>query len=236
MIIGEEKKEFFIHKNLLTYYSGYFKTRFNGNWDANNTKTIELTDETLEVFDAFFTFCYTNRLWDRPEKNDEGTFSAREKNEQPVVDAENIVTSSVPLSASELCAIYVFGDKRDVPRLRSAAVDMLCLKYSENIQIPTLCINYLYENTNKGCGMRRLLVDIHCLTPCEGGTIADLYEEVSEFAEVGLHHEFLLEVAIMGFRLRDVGVFIPRRAREWKTNMKCKYHDHAGIEDEVEPP
>ncbi|KAI5206363.1 hypothetical protein E4T39_02519 [Aureobasidium subglaciale] len=50
--VGAENKGFTIHKNLLCFYSDYFRGAFNGNFKEANEKKMSLPDDNLGLFCA----------------------------------------------------------------------------------------------------------------------------------------------------------------------------------------
>ncbi|KAG9578488.1 hypothetical protein KCU77_g7878, partial [Aureobasidium melanogenum] len=62
VVVGPSKKEFAIHKDLLSFYSDYFRAAFNGSFVEATDKKIELNDVNQEVFENFHAWLYTRKL------------------------------------------------------------------------------------------------------------------------------------------------------------------------------
>ncbi|KAH0351712.1 hypothetical protein KCU83_g4185, partial [Aureobasidium melanogenum] len=96
VIAGASKKEFTVHKDLLSFYSDYFRAAFNGSFVEATDKKIELHDVEPEVFNNFHAWLYTRKL------------------------ASN---SDEPMSWNYLVDLCIFGDRFHVPMLQNCAMD-----------------------------------------------------------------------------------------------------------------
>lgn len=57
--VGPEKKAFIIHKDLLCFYSDYFRAAFNGSFKEAIDGKLSLPNEKAELFDIVNYFVYT---------------------------------------------------------------------------------------------------------------------------------------------------------------------------------
>ncbi|KAI5251711.1 putative autophagy protein Apg5 [Aureobasidium subglaciale] len=133
--VGAEKKRFTIHKNLLCFYSDYFRGAFNGNFKEANEKKISLPDEDLGLFWIFHGFIYTNRLCDTDDK------------------AGSDIQSRV------LIKLWFFGDKYLAPAFQNMAMDCLIKRINENGLKTNVVIKNIYNNTMSGSPLRKVVVD-----------------------------------------------------------------------------
>ncbi|KAH0161675.1 hypothetical protein KCU67_g6240, partial [Aureobasidium melanogenum] len=131
--IGIEKKAFHIHKDLLTYYSDYFRGAFNGSFVEATKGKISLVDEHVDVFDVVNQFVYTRQLSD-------GADSA--------------------MGWELLIRVWIFGDKYLMPCLQNKAMNALIQKNRDAKFIPTLQLKIIYDNTLPGSPLRKFVLDL----------------------------------------------------------------------------
>ncbi|KAG9533470.1 hypothetical protein KCU93_g339, partial [Aureobasidium melanogenum] len=131
--IGIEKKAFHIHKDLLTYYSDYFRGAFNGSFVEATKGKISLVDERVDVFDVVNQFVYTRQLSD-------GADSA--------------------MGWELLIRVWIFGDKYLMPCLQNKAMNALIQKNREAKFIPTLQLKIIYDNTLPGSPLRKFVLNL----------------------------------------------------------------------------
>ncbi|CAD0115154.1 unnamed protein product [Aureobasidium uvarum] len=84
-----------MHKDLLTFYSDYFRGAFDGSFKEAAERKLSLPDERVDIFDIFNQFIYTRSL----DEHD--------------------------LDCHELIELWLFGDKFLVPWIQNAAMDAL---------------------------------------------------------------------------------------------------------------
>ncbi|KAI4925742.1 uncharacterized protein J4E92_006478 [Alternaria infectoria] len=126
--------EFHVYEGLLSHYSSYFKAAMKDCWGG--LKTVELKDDNPEVFNAFFRWIHTGKLY----------FA---------LDA----SGKIPLSTELICEIYVFGDARGAPELCNAAIDLLIQQMHHEWSFPNHDLAYVYENTLQRSALRKVLLD-----------------------------------------------------------------------------
>ncbi|KAG9524966.1 hypothetical protein KCV07_g1424, partial [Aureobasidium melanogenum] len=131
--IGTEKKAFHIHKDLLTYYSDYFRGALNGSFVEATKGKISLVDERVDTFDVVNQFVYTRQLSDEADHD---------------------------LNWELLIRVWIFGDKYLMPCLQNRAMNALIQKNREAKFVPTLQLKTIYENTLPGSPLRKLVVDL----------------------------------------------------------------------------
>ncbi|KAG9518825.1 hypothetical protein KCU93_g8297, partial [Aureobasidium melanogenum] len=62
VIVGSTKEAFSIHKDLLVFYSDYFRAAFNGSFTEATEGRIELLDVQQDLFQDFHGWLYTRKL------------------------------------------------------------------------------------------------------------------------------------------------------------------------------
>ncbi|CAD0110786.1 unnamed protein product [Aureobasidium uvarum] len=135
--VGPEKKVFVVHKELLCFYSDYFRAPFDGSFKEAIEGKLTLPDENIDTFYLFDGFLYTNQL-----RNQERA-------------------SGSNIRCYNLSRLWVFGDKYLVPALQNMAMDCLV----ERLHIvkkrlgsePTM--SFIYDNTVHDSPLRRMAID-----------------------------------------------------------------------------
>lgn len=149
--VGKEKQEFFVHKGLICHYSTYFKNAFTGEFQEGHTGVVELANDSVAVFKAFYSWTYIRKLF------------------EPVSEV-----GKVPLTSEILTRLYVFGDARGIPSLKNASINALIDKIANEWNIPTPSIPYIYDNTPESCHLRKLAVDMVIFTGYTGAQLKAL--------------------------------------------------------------
>ena len=138
---GDKLRKFNIYKDILTFYSSYFRNALKDDWVEGQTKTINLVDDDPEVFQIFIYWLFSKRLY--------------HPNSVPQSPNEK----DTPLSFRHICDLYVFGDIMGIPELCIAAVDILFAKMMTIWIFPEGVLEYVYDNTPENSSLRRLLSD-----------------------------------------------------------------------------
>ena len=135
--VGPEKTKFHVHKGLLVYYSAYFRGALEGNFKEAKEHTIYMDDEDANLFRLVKAWMYTQHIADTLGEEIEYIF--------------------------ELFALYIFGEKRMIPKLRHYAISTIIegLKMLKKMPNNDQLITYVYENTSESNPLRKLLVDLN---------------------------------------------------------------------------
>lgn len=68
MLVGPQQKRFTIHKHIISARSTFFESAFSGRWtEASNSKTIELPEHDVNIFDIYLRCVYNNNVKIRAE-------------------------------------------------------------------------------------------------------------------------------------------------------------------------
>ncbi|KAH0369043.1 hypothetical protein KCU65_g3532, partial [Aureobasidium melanogenum] len=134
--VGPEKKAFAIHKDVLCFYSDYFRAAFNGSFKEANEGKLSLPDEDADLFYIVNGFVYTRLL--RQEDRQTGP----------------------QLTHHTLGQLWAFGDRFLMPLLQNTAMDAYVKR------ITTLKCGFApatmareYQHTSTGSPLRKFLVD-----------------------------------------------------------------------------
>jgi len=131
LLIGTEKKPYTVHKDLLCFYSDYFRAAFNGSFKEAAERKIELAGVTVNVFEHFQVWLYTRRL------------------------------NPLELMVSELIHLWIFGDQHQIPLLQNYAVDGLFEKRTKEYCFAAGMALLVYEKTLPGSPLRRAIIEIY---------------------------------------------------------------------------
>ncbi|THY39224.1 hypothetical protein D6C97_10372 [Aureobasidium pullulans] len=135
--VGPEKQAFSIHKDLLCFYSDYFRGAFDSSFKEAAEGKLSLPTEDPAIFDIFNGFIYTRQLRDATD-----------------VKGPN-------LSFITLVALWIFGDKYIVPALQNKAIDAFKERSDKLRSIPwQLHLRTIYDNTLHGSPLRRIITDM----------------------------------------------------------------------------
>ncbi|MCJ1299276.1 hypothetical protein MMC08_002068, partial [Hypocenomyce scalaris] len=147
--VGANKIDYGVHKDLLCHYSSYFAAALNGNFKEAKENTVELVEDSPKLFEQSQLWLYTQYLCEKAE--DETT---------PGLD--------------EMAKLYVWADKRGIPKLQDPAIDAIIRKSKFENLIPTSYIRLAYDNLPASDPLRRLLIDfcVHC------GDIDKLFRDI----------------------------------------------------------
>jgi len=105
------ERTFHLHEDLLKHYSGYFYAALNESWAKQRSLeesfivTLRLPEHDPEVFDTFFHWVYTRKLYS-------------------VIDDGG----KIPLAWKTIVKAYIFGYTHFAPSFCNAAIDLLYKK------------------------------------------------------------------------------------------------------------
>lgn len=140
LIVGENKKPFQVHLDLLCEASPIFKAAFSGNFKESSEKTMQLPADDESIFELFVDWLYYQRYEMIPE-----------------VEGDEYEASGVFLQAFKL---FVIADKYEVIKLKSRVIETLFVAGKVSKWGLTLSsLDYAYEHTTQGSGLRKLLAD-----------------------------------------------------------------------------
>jgi hypothetical protein len=130
LLVGTEKKPHTLHKDLLCFYSEYFRAAFQGSFKEATELKIELAQTTETVFEHFQVWLYTRRL------------------------------DSVDRQTSTLVGLWVFGDQHQIPLLQNRVVDELFERRFKHNDFKVAVLPCVYANTLPGSVLRKAVIEI----------------------------------------------------------------------------
>ncbi|KAF2141883.1 uncharacterized protein K452DRAFT_318814 [Aplosporella prunicola CBS 121167] len=138
--VGDPKVKFQVHEGLIVGQSRYFRSAFDGGFQEASTKTIHISEVSVEVVEAFLNWLYTRRL---PEIATEATQADQD-------DQFDL-----------LCELYIFADARFIVALKNATIDALCDSFARFWTFPWSAVKMSYENTAyRSSPLRKFMADM----------------------------------------------------------------------------
>lgn len=132
------EETFTIHKELICYYSRFFKAALEGSWTEAETGVVKLPLDSPVVFETFQAWLYSQNL-----------------------ELDEAQESDVLF----LMKLQVFGDKVQVPEFQNAALDALRLLKLNSKPFQPLFkpseIAYACQNMSADSPLRKLLTDLY---------------------------------------------------------------------------
>ncbi|KAI9705320.1 MAG: hypothetical protein M1820_005150 [Bogoriella megaspora] len=199
--VGEPPRTFTIPSGLLTHSSRYFLAALRNNWREAEAQSVALPEDSPTIFEIYDTWLYTRRLFD-PEP-----FTSR---------------YMVILTWDELVASYAFAQMRGCMGFGNAVIDACITKMTTEAGYPFYIVRFVYRNTEKGCGLRRLLADAAVATIGEA--------MVQKIAASGDSEKYPWEYVV-----DLLSAFAPSGPRKLKWADlegidRCQYHEHPNLD------
>ncbi|XTI89530.1 hypothetical protein V2W45_1241817 [Cenococcum geophilum] len=205
--VGPNEQCFHVHRDLLMYYSPYFKAAFNSSFNAEE-RAIPIPDVKVSTFYMFMDWLYTERL---PR-------TKKEVDETGVLGGRELVSSYTGLEFAEL---YIFADMYDVPGLRRQVMDRI---FAASVLPKYAVVVLAFAKLPTTTPLCRFFVDVYCQRFRESDD-----DESERKQREKLPHEFLL-----GVMLRHAKIMGRLRAKEMTSSYKlhmCDYHEHETEEE-----
>ena len=167
-----------MHEGVLRKLSAWFKDRLDtpstGNEDqgelCDKPKGINLADEDPAIFRRFNEWVYTQKLSTEVETPKE-------------------------LPWSTIFDVYTFGERRGIPKLQNACINVIIRKANSDGQFPSQDIlNPLWKTTAKVSQLRLLLLELYAVK-------CDL--KTSLVRNGGFHHRFLHDLVIILYDMKE---------------------------------
>lgn len=149
--VKDNQEEYVVHAELLCYYSPFFKAATSGNWAEAKTGVVHLPDDDPRVFEVFQDWIYGARL---------GLMSGQD------------------VDTSLLLALWVFGDKVQVPGFQNAAIEALRDRTcNPPRQFKLKDIKFAFENTAEESPLRKIIIDLYVWESSIDGSISNWLDE-----------------------------------------------------------
>jgi hypothetical protein len=130
LVIGAQRKAYNVHKDLLCFYSDYFRAAFHGSFKEAKERKIELPSVEEDIFENFQLWLYTRRL------------------------------DFTELSFGTLVSLWIFGDQHEIPLLQNCVIDGLFEKQTKENQFDYSVATLVYDNTLPGSPLHRAITEI----------------------------------------------------------------------------
>ena len=195
MHVGQERIRYGIHEGVLRHISTWFKdklstisTTIEGQKKlCDQPKNIHLPDEDPVIFRRFNEWVYTQKLCN-------GTETPKEMLWSVIFD------------------IYTFAERRGIPKLQNACVNIVIRKAKIGIPFPTQeILNPLWKTTGKVSPLRLLLLELFAAK-------CDLKAALTRNG--GFHHRFLHDLVIILYEMKEGD--LEEEPDFWK--MRHKYY------------
>lgn len=135
--IGGNKQVYRVHRDLLSFYSGYFKAALYGGFAEGETGVIKLETEEPAVIEGFVKWIYTGKA-----RTDE-------------IARDNSASYYI-----SIVKLWLFADHREIPLLMNEMIDSLHQSVVTAWTLPDPTIEEVYANTTAGSALRRMVVDV----------------------------------------------------------------------------
>jgi len=201
IIIGPEKKAYFVHKGLICYYSEYFRTAYNGRWkEVEDGVSLDMVEPV--VFNIFLHWLYMQRL--------------------PDTLSEIYAISGGVAGKSERCLLSllkscVFGDRFLAPHFHKAVHNLFVDLHQGSPW--NSHIHYAFENLAEDDSLLQFLVEAQCLY-----WDPDIDDDDEIAARKLLSQDFLVRTMV-----RFSGLL--SSATDPEATMLCEYHCHDSPEE-----
>ncbi|KAH0382040.1 hypothetical protein KCU92_g6635, partial [Aureobasidium melanogenum] len=140
LIVGDEKKPYVVHKDLLCFYSDYFRAAFQGSFKEATERKVELPGVIKDVFEHFQVWLYTRRL------------------------------DFADTQFHTIIRLWIFGDQHQIPLLQNWAADSLIAKRKKEHTFPISLVPLVYENTVAKSALRKVVIEIATTLQLQDGT------------------------------------------------------------------
>ena len=206
MLVGEEKQEFVVHKDLIVSRSPFFEAAAAQRWASSEcTQPIELPVDKPNVFADYLHCLYLGRI-KTPE--DESDYPSRSAYLVHTLD------------------LYVLADKLGDLTSANIVIDHVMALNKAKLWVPPLTVaRHAFEHTAVGSPLRRLFVDfyVHNHPLSDDDLVA--FENAVENGLVEFSAAILREFARIkqdDFKVTVAKAFFNKTS----CRPKCHYHEH----------
>lgn len=196
--IGPQQKDYIVHRQLLTLYSGFYDASLNGQFAERDAAIITQADTTPCVFERFRYWLYNGILYplDTPMKS---------------------------IGAQELAEVYGLADLYIIPALKNAAIDAYKNFVTSRWTMDTSASVFIFSRLPKGCAFQKLYLKGFLGTT---GKFGNWLQKPSgrQIIARRCHPEFLAEMIMQGWVEDPPNQF---SREDWEAMEVCgEYHDH----------
>lgn len=144
ILVGKNKKPFYIHLDLLCDASSVFKAAFSEGFKEGSEKVVQLPDGNESTFELFVEWLYYRRYEMLPEVKRDDADDEGDNEERYL----------------QIFRLFMLADKCRVFKLKNLIIETLFAEAGVCYWTPSNCsISYAYEHTTQDSGLRKLLAD-----------------------------------------------------------------------------
>lgn len=169
--MGPSQTVWRLHENLLSATSDFFRAAFNSGFKESLEDRLSLPEDDPHAFELFVRWLYARALQGMtgaPEINAERQLfgSPSSSNNASASTSTTFLftttipttTSTPPINIQDCLHLYALATKLLVEELENICIDVAARYYKAGTRRPEIRdVQYIYENTPPGSGMRRLL-------------------------------------------------------------------------------
>ncbi|KAG9701057.1 hypothetical protein KCU95_g413, partial [Aureobasidium melanogenum] len=133
LLVGKQEKAYVLHKDLLCFYSDYFRAAFDGPFKEAAERKLRLPDVEKDVFERVQLWLYTRNI-QLPD------------NESEVFEI--------------LVDLWIFGDQHQIPLLQNRVMDEFFDRCEAADNIASYLIGTVYAKTLAGSLLRKAFIEI----------------------------------------------------------------------------
>ncbi|KAI4717949.1 hypothetical protein E4T48_05857 [Aureobasidium sp. EXF-10727] len=133
LVISKERKSYTLHKDLLCFYSDYFRAAFNGSFKEALERKIELPDVEISIFEEFQVWLYTRNLPDSTSRCSYFAF---------------------------LVEMWIFGGRYQIPLLQNQVMDKIFTESKKSFTFTPSVVRKVYQKTLMGSPLRKACIEI----------------------------------------------------------------------------
>ncbi|ROV97720.1 hypothetical protein VMCG_07433 [Cytospora schulzeri] len=211
ILVGPHEVKWCLHENLLSGVSDFFKSAFNSGFKESIEGQITMPEDDPQAFELFVRWLYMRTLVPQAVTS-------------PTTTANLLFRHAGGAAAciNDSLHLYVLASKLLIEDLENACVDIAHAYYGVGMRRPDIKdVQYIYDNTVPGSGMRKLLRERLTLGLFKGRqhnpVTAEWRDIMNETPDLGF--DIINEVAAYNW---IAGGNAPARA----IADKCAYHRH----------
>jgi hypothetical protein len=153
LVIGEEKKEFLVHREVSCFRSSVLKAAFEGNFQEAHTQTYALPHIRERTGQFLLQFLYFQRL-------EVAQLKANDKPESKTM-GDNVSPDQLDEDLS-LVELWALSDELQMPRLQNLAIKAIDDIGHKLDSVATFTIDLAYKLTAEESALRRYIVATCC--------------------------------------------------------------------------
>ncbi|KAF7858872.1 hypothetical protein EAF04_008914 [Stromatinia cepivora] len=171
--VGDDLKDFGIHKDLICHYSPYFKAAFNSGLEESITGIMKLPETKPEVFELFYHWLYNQDLeippWEptmlRAEAKCKKTKCCHCNPGKTDDDSDDIDNDCAAIAfykgqIKTLVMLHVFADMARTPILQNNCMKKFYETTERAGHVPTEQLAYIWKHTHKTSLLQKTMIDM----------------------------------------------------------------------------